>query len=125
MLKNQKGFTLIEIIAVLVILGILAAVATPKYFSLIEEAQKNAAQSAIGEVKARANLYYALKTLRDKTVPLAADIMASITTAPNVGNDFGVSAAASGSDIAITVNSIKGAALSTPVVGTWTFPVSD
>ena len=35
-LNNEKGFTLVEIIAVLVILGILAAVAVPKYFAMQE-----------------------------------------------------------------------------------------
>jgi len=39
-LKNQKGFTLMEIIAVLVILGILAAVAVPKYIDLQDESRK-------------------------------------------------------------------------------------
>jgi len=44
--KEQRGFTLIEIIAVLVILGILAAVAVPKYYDLQEKARTNSLMTA-------------------------------------------------------------------------------
>jgi prepilin-type N-terminal cleavage/methylation domain-containing protein len=57
-LRNERGFTLIEIIAVLVILGILAAVAIPKYFDLQGEARQKAVDGAIAALQSTATMEY-------------------------------------------------------------------
>jgi MSHA pilin protein MshA len=123
MLRNEKGFTLIEIIAVLVILGILAAVAIPKYISMMDSSRIAAAQGAIAEVKGRASGYYASQTLFNGAVPLSPTVFASVTGTPPLGSDFGVTAGQNGSDITISVNSVKGTTI-TAVVGTWFYPTT-
>lgn len=60
---NQKGFTLIEIIAVLVILGIMAAVAVPKYFDMQKDARIKAVQSALAALQSTATMAYSQQLL--------------------------------------------------------------
>ena len=64
-LRNERGFTLIEIIAVLVILGILAAVAIPKYLDMRKDAVAKAAMGAQTELNARERLKLAEWKLKD------------------------------------------------------------
>jgi prepilin-type N-terminal cleavage/methylation domain-containing protein len=52
----NKGFTLLEIIATLVILSILAAIAVPKYVSLDESARQRAIDAGIAELNGRETL---------------------------------------------------------------------
>ena len=66
-LKNEEGFTLIEIIAVLVIMGILAAVAVPKSFDLQTQAREKAVYTAVSELKVRVNQYFAKQLLTGYT----------------------------------------------------------
>ena len=59
MRKNRKGFTLIELVIVIAILGILALYAVPKYQELIEEARSSEARAQLGTVRSAMGIYYA------------------------------------------------------------------
>ncbi|NCO83825.1 MAG: hypothetical protein COZ31_10620 [Nitrospirae bacterium CG_4_10_14_3_um_filter_44_29] len=61
MIKNEKGFTLIELIMVIVLLGILAAIAVPKYADLQGEAKDAVTNATIGAVKSSAVIWFAKK----------------------------------------------------------------
>lgn len=70
-MKNKaSGFTLIEIVMVLVLLGILAAIAVPKYFDLRADAEKRTLDAA-AEVQARINATFAQSLLKGETCSAA------------------------------------------------------
>lgn len=64
MKNNNRGFTLIEIVMVLVLLGILAAVAIPKYYDLTAQAEKQTAKAIASEFQARLNAEFASQLLQ-------------------------------------------------------------
>ncbi|MFY9259236.1 MAG: type II secretion system protein [Gallionella sp.] len=61
-MKKQLGFTLIELVMVIIILGILAAAAMPKFVNLKTEAALAAAQGVAGGLSEGISINYAVRS---------------------------------------------------------------
>ncbi len=55
----KKGFTLIELVMVMVILGILSAVAIPTFFNLQDEAKEASVKGGLGGLRSGISIWYA------------------------------------------------------------------
>lgn len=102
--RNQQGFTLIELVMVIVILGILAAVAIPRFIDLAGNAQTAAVQGVAGSLASASAINYSgcsavgnvVTAGKCIAVTQCSDVAAAITPALTLG--------AAGAAIANTYN---------------------
>ncbi len=80
-----RAFTLVELIAVIVVLAILAGVAVPKYFDYTAKAKESAAKASLGGVRAAIANFYANSIVNNGTA--AYPTLTQLSTVGTVLNE--------------------------------------
>ena len=77
-MRNNKGFTLVELVIIIIVLGILSAVAIPKYLDIKDEATKATAGATLGALQGTEQTLY-MTYLMKGTDYVLADVITGTT----------------------------------------------
>lgn len=103
-LGNEKGFTLIELIVMIVIMGILAAIAVPKYQDLTTEASNAAAEGVLSAARGGAAINFS-KNLAGGAVTAVTDDAAGATRlAALIDTDYTTTASGTVGEVTVVIN---------------------
>ncbi|NQZ03257.1 type II secretion system protein [Idiomarina sp.] len=107
-MRNQKGFTLIELIIVIVVLGILAVTAAPQFFNFSGDARESAVKGLKGNIQGAYQTVYAKAAVEGKLAGTAD----SLTKVEDIQTIYGYPAAVDDTGAIITDGIIEAATLS-------------
>lgn len=82
-MKKQSGFTLIELVMVIVILGVLSAFALPRFADFGRDARTASVQALAGAIKAAANIAHAQQLADGATLGTSVTLDGSPVTMVN------------------------------------------
>jgi len=86
MKRNVRGFTLVEILIVVIILGILAAIVIPQFTNASNDARNSSVQSTLQSLRGQIELY---KIQHSDTAPAVGSMWDSLLSASNTNGVLG------------------------------------
>ena len=124
--RSTKGFTLVELVIVIIVLGILAAVAIPKFLDFTTDAKAAACKGALGGVRSAVANYYAYSATPAGGGTAGFPTLAQLTTSGTVlqgdmpENPYSTGATKN----TVIAGTTKGTAVTAGTTGGWCYKAS-